>query len=185
MRKLLVVKIKNGFTLIETISAIFIILIGLIGGLTLITRTISFMSLASSRLAASYLTQEGIEIVRNIRDTNWLEGSGTSWDEGLTECSTTGCVADYKHSYGPDQLDPILPTYSSQFLNVDVDGFYSYDSSGSSTKFTRKITIIPNDTDDEGYSPIVDVLVSVQWQQLGKSHTVSAREYLYDWYNQP
>ena len=172
------IKTRNGFTLIETLSAIFIILIGLVSGLSLITQTISFMSLASSKLVASYLTQEGIEIVRNIRDTNWLEGSGNFWDEGLTGCST-GCIADYKHSYDPsDQEDPDLPGYSDQFLDVDSAGFYSYDP-GTATKFQRKITI-NNGFDSEGIS-ILNVSVVVNWQQAGKTNTVSAQEYLYNW----
>ena len=171
-------KNKNAFTLLEVMIAIFVIVVGIVGTISLIQQTISFIALSSSRLVASYLAQEGIEIVRNIRDGNWLETrtAPNPWDEGLTDCSG-GCTADYKHSYGPNQLDPTLPAYSNQFLNIDVDGFYSY-ATGSPTKFKRKITII---SDFDAGAPRLKVSVLVEWQQIGKTQQVTAQEYLYNW----
>ncbi|MBP6933881.1 prepilin-type N-terminal cleavage/methylation domain-containing protein, partial [Candidatus Woesebacteria bacterium] len=65
-------KIKNskGFSLVEVMVSIGIILVAFTGVLTLINRSVAFHDLAYSRLTASYLAQEGIEIVRNIRDNN-------------------------------------------------------------------------------------------------------------------
>lgn len=78
---------NKSFTLIEIIVAIFLITIGAGGAFAVIQRTTAFTSITSSRLAAVYLAQEGIEISRNIRDTNWLKqrtNPGTLWDGGLS-----------------------------------------------------------------------------------------------------
>ena len=74
---------KNSFTLIETLVAISLLTVGTVGAFTLIQKTIAFTSVVSSQLQASYLSQEGIEIVRNIRDTNYLKGE--NWNEGLPQ----------------------------------------------------------------------------------------------------
>jgi hypothetical protein len=162
---------NKGFTLMEAIVAIFVITTGLVGVLSLVSQTISSSTFSKDKLIAAYLAQEGIEIIRNIRDTNWLEGGTNPWDEGLTGC-TGGCIADYTYS---EQLDPTLPAYTGQFLNIDSNSYYSY-SAGTPTKFQRKITI--------GAGPIADsmnVKVEVFWQEKGAPHKVEAQENLYNW----
>lgn len=78
---------KKGFTIIETILAVFIITIGVLGAFSLILMISSFTSGISSRLSAVYLAQEGIENIRNIRDSNWLAqryNPATLWDQGIS-----------------------------------------------------------------------------------------------------
>jgi type II secretory pathway pseudopilin PulG len=167
-----------GFTFLEVVFAIFIIIIGVIGVFTLFSQTLGFSTLSTSKLVAAHLAQEGIEIVRNIRDTNWLEQSSTPtnpWDEGLTNCSL-GCEADY---LTPTSEDPILDSYSGKFLYIDgTTKFYRYISSPGpndiKTLFKRKITITPN-------SNRLEVKVEVSWEEKGKSYKVIAQENLYNW----
>lgn len=168
-------KSLTGFTLLELLIAIFVITVGLVGGLSAILQALSLSRFSSSKLTAAYLAQEGIEIVRNIRDTNWLEArtAANAWDEGLTGCSG-GCIADYKHSYGPSLTDPTLPVFAGQYLNVDASGFYSY-AAGTPTKFKRKIIIQETNPDR------LDVTVQISWLDKGKSYTFSAQENLYNW----
>lgn len=172
---------NNGFTLMETVIATSILVIGVIGTFALITFTTSVSSLGSQKLVATYLAQEGIEIIRNIRDTNWLQESAAVWDEGLTtnclgdvdNCTTTtGCIVDYNDSLGPT---PLLPVYTGQFLFLDGNALYNRAGTGSQTKFQRKIVI-----ETEG-SYILRVCSLVQWQAKGVSNTVSVKENLYNW----
>lgn len=77
----------KGFTLIEIVVAIFLLTVGTVGAFSLIQQTIAFTSIASSQLTATYMAQEGIEIIRNIRDTNYLEKTtnpSVTWDEGIS-----------------------------------------------------------------------------------------------------
>lgn len=159
--------------MIEMIIATFIMVVGIVGVMSLLQRVIFSSSVSSSRLIAAYLAQEGAEIVRNVRDTNWLETS--NWDEGLTNCSS-GCIVDYNHSYDPgDLLAPDLPVFTGQFLRVDSNGFYSYNGPiETQTKFQRKITITPA-------ADFLNVKVDIFWSEKGKSYTFSAQENLYNW----
>ena len=175
--KYLYPNMTKGFTLAEVIVAIFILTVGIIGVSALITSTISSAIHSSNKLVAAYLAQEGIEIIRNIRDTNWIQQS-TNWDEGLTICSA-GCEADYNISTAED---PTLTSYGSgRFLYIDgTNRFYRYiDIPGPSdavTKFKRKITITSIDVDT------LNVSAFVSWEEKGIPYTVTAKEYLYDWY---
>lgn len=167
------VKMSNrGFTLLEVIIAVFLIIVGISGAFLLITKTLGQMAASSSQLVAAYLTQEGIEIVRNIRDTNWLEqiDHTNDWNEGLTGCSA-GCTADYTYTASEDPNLLAIP--ADNFLNIDGNGFYSY-SAGTADKFKRKITI---DTSTD----ILEVKVEVTWEEKGKSYQYFAQENLYNW----
>ena len=74
-KKNLELKFSDGFTLIEVMAAVAVLSIGLIGGLTAITKNLSIISGGEDRIIAANLAAEGIELVRNVRDTNWLQGA--------------------------------------------------------------------------------------------------------------
>jgi type II secretory pathway pseudopilin PulG len=178
--KYLYPNITKGFTLAEVLVAIFILVTGIIGVSFLITNTISSVNHSSKKLVAAYLAQEGIEIVRNIRDTNWLQHQ--AWDNGLTDCNISSCddmsfdgacVVDYM---SPTIEDPILEKFDAahEYLN-NSSGFYGY-SPGISTKLKRKIVIFPaGDT--------LHVCARVEWEERGISYHVMAREDLYNWFD--
>ena len=73
---------NKGFTILEVLVAIFIITTGGLAAYAMVQQII-FSTLSSSyRLTAAYLAKEGIETVRNNRDTNWLQGA-PNWYNGL------------------------------------------------------------------------------------------------------
>ena len=78
---------KSGFTLLETVIAIGIILFGLLSILTLSTSSLVVSNVTSDEFLAANFAREGIEIIRTQRDTNWLKfdsDSTTEWDDGLS-----------------------------------------------------------------------------------------------------
>ena len=152
----------TGFTLIELMVVVFILLTGCVGVMALMTQIFASTDLIASKLTASYLTQEGIEIVRNIRDGNWMEG-GVEWDDGIGE-------GDWEIDYNTMALERV---YTGAFLNIDTNGLYGY-SLGQSTKFRRRISIDKTDG-------CIHLSVSVMWQQGGKNHEVRACAELYNW----
>ena len=87
-------KYQNGFTLLETIVAVGLITVGLISALALISSSLFYVSSIEDRLIAANLAGEGIEIVRNIRDNNWLQNptDPTKWNLNLSN-------GDYQASY--------------------------------------------------------------------------------------
>lgn len=160
---------NKGFTIIEVIFAIFVAIVGILAAYVIVQQIISFTYQAGSRLTAAYLAKEGIEIVRNIRDGNWVDFATPPWDDGLAsgnyeagynDASLTGCVG----ACGYDNL---------RFLKIN-GGFYNY-SSGNDTKFKRKITITQIGLDE------LEISVEVTWKEKGKTSKITAQENLYNW----
>ncbi|MCX6764536.1 MAG: prepilin-type N-terminal cleavage/methylation domain-containing protein [Candidatus Nealsonbacteria bacterium] len=165
---------NKGLTLIEVIISLFLLTMGVMGTFVILQKIIGYGSLISSRLTAAYLAQEGIELVRNARDTYWLDES-IDWSpdflEDINFCSSAGngCKIDYN--------DSDFSNYNDwDYLKID-SGFYNYDS-GVNTKFKRKITI------DVGASSqdTLKVIVEVSWQDKGQSNKILVQENLYNWW---
>ena len=154
----------------EAIVAIFVITTGLVGVLSLVSQTIASSTFSKDKLIAAYLAQEGIEIVRNIRDTNWLQS--LSWNNGLGTGEYEAAYQDSSLTFCPSICDY---DHNLRFLKID-GGFYGYPLLGTETKFKRKITI--------GADPIansMNVKVEVFWQEKGNPYKVEAQENLYNW----
>lgn len=76
-------KQRNGaFTLVETLVAISIFTVSILGLMLVLASGISNINYAKNKITASYLAQEGIEYVRNMRDTDGLYTDIThkTWD---------------------------------------------------------------------------------------------------------
>ncbi len=176
---------KRGFTILEVIVAIFVLTVAVGGSFVLIQQTLIAASLAESKLTAHYLAQEGIEIVRNIRDTNWLEQRtdfNFYWDTYLAEGLEIGESRDYIVDYNDDRLK----NFESNPLNLDEYGFYSYDVLDNPTPFKRKIRITKLTLDLPPLNSYPDdyrllVTVQVEWSERGRNHSVEVSEYLYNW----
>lgn len=157
-------KTFNGFTLVEVLFAIALLILGTSSIFALTQKSNNLSAAARRELEAAYLAQEGLEIVRNIRDGNWLEqrtNPAAAWDAGLTNCAA-GCEADYD--------DAGLSAYADRFLKLS-GGFYNYES-GTNTLYKRKITITKPD--------LMELSVLVEVIRDGVSVVVIQTE-LYDW----
>lgn len=179
-----------GFTLLEVIVAIFILTVGIGGSFSLIQQTFFTVTMAQSRIIAAYLAQEGIEIVRNVRDNNWLEQRESFetpplpvWNEGLNSClSPSSCCEADNETDTPSSYSPLTTVTGCAFddlryFNIDGNGFYSY-SSGDQTKFKRKIFIESISVDK------MKVAVIVEWHDRGKTHQIEVVGHITNWYEQ-
>lgn len=88
----------TGFTLIELLIAISVFMIGIMGAFSLSLNNLNTAKENTQRVIAANLAREGLELVRNIRDSNWLareasvdSDSGTleieiyEWDHGFKD----------------------------------------------------------------------------------------------------
>ena len=161
---------NKGFSLIEVVTAIFILTVGVGGAFSLIYQTLSAVYTVRSELTASFLAQEGVEIVKNLRDNAWLESraaTSTSWLANLSEAG-----GSYEVDYSTQSLSR---ADNSTYLRVDSNGFINY-SSGSQTNFTRSITLTNVST------TTVKVVVNIGWETGGRDHSLEIVENLTNWY---
>jgi len=157
---------SKGFTIIEVIVAMFILTTGILGTFSFISHYNEYSSLSVMRFTAAYLAQEGIEIVKNIRDGNYLEGNLIDdWNQGFDTVGNR--EADYTSTTS-------LSAYSGNVLNVDNSGFYSYNA-GTASPFVRKIQIVSSNTTSTYIS------CQVTWTEKGRTHQVTAEEEIYSW----
>lgn len=184
-------KTNKGFTIIELVVSIFVLSIAVIGVFNAFSVIVVMTADSANRLLASYLAQEGAEVVRNIRDANWMDS--LDWQTGLTSfCATaTGCQVDYKTN--SSSVSPY--GVNGSYLNIDTDGFYSYSSINAPTKFKRKIIITCLPDGDCPNNHIMKVSVQVFWDEKPNvlnptgglagepgSGSVTVEEYFYNWF---
>ena len=155
---------KKAFTLIEMVVAVFIIIIAVVGIIEMTSKYVQRIKFEKESYVAALLGQEGVEIVKNIRDTNWV--AGNAWDTGLTSCGS-GCQADYTTS---------LSAYDGSYLYIEnTTKLYKYIASPVAgdikTIYNRKVTI------DTGTSNILKVIVDVYW----RGNTTTVKEDMYNW----
>lgn len=156
----------GGFTLIEVLVAIMMVSIAFLGIYGATVKYTQQTKQIKDTYVASLLGQEGVELVRNIRDKNWV--TAAAWDLGLTTCTgcsgtTGGCQADYN--------DAALVAYNNSSTFWINSGFYDYSGTGTATPYRRQICI------DESGS-VLRVVVNVYW--TGNRQT-TIKEDLYNW----
>ena len=150
--KISVRRSNNGQLLIELMVAMSVMVIGLLGIFAVLSQTIGLNKIASNQYVAANLASEGIEVVKNILDTNTI--NNRPWNEGL---SVNG---DYGVQYNSTAVDSLL-TNKKLYYNPGT-GKYSYDiSSGSKTTNFRRIITLTNSQDE------ITVVSRVAWEDKG------------------
>ncbi|MDD4989765.1 MAG: type II secretion system protein [Candidatus Pacebacteria bacterium] len=160
MGRISIKKSGAGFTLIEIIIAITVMTIGIVGSYAVVPAMVRNQAVNLDEFTASQLAHEAMEIVRNFRDTNWL--NDLDWKAGLLACSS-GCEIDYN--------DPGFSSFQDRFLQIDSNGLFNY-GLGASSKFKRKIII-------QEQGDALNVKIQVLWN--GKGSPFEAEENFYDW----
>lgn len=159
----------NGQILIESIVSISIATIGLLGILTLLSRSIYFNRNVTNNLVATYLAAEGIEIIKNIEDTNYA--NSRRWNLSLDDGS-------YEVQYNTIIPNSIAGLLSSNPLNFDSSngvGIYTYTPSQPATTFYRTIQIT-NISNEE-----IQVNSIVKWTDKGEVKEVNLEDHFFDW----
>ncbi len=189
-------------SLIETIVAVTVIAIGATAAGVMVRTSLVGVEISQDRMLALNLAREGIEAVRNIRDTNWLRYSGNAdacWNtlEGtdITDCEDELIAEDY---YAIMLDMETLEYYLTDVGYSDVMGtteymIYTCDIVGSTSTGTL-YTTPSDDTDciesnfqrmvDISYenSNLMSVTVTVGWLDNGGTEKeVSLTEKIGNW----
>src|ERR1035437_8020416 len=84
---------SSGFTLVETLVAIAILMIAIAGPLTVAEKGLSAAIYARDKLIGSYLAQDGMEAIKNIVDTNQIY-IGRTANSDVSDQWITGNIGD-------------------------------------------------------------------------------------------
>jgi len=155
---------NKGFTLIEVLVAVAIFSVGTAVSVNVISYSLGLSAKIKDRTIAAHLAQEGIELVKNIRDLNWL--ANNAYDVGLG--NGWGCV-----EYNSNSVDyNCALSGGSSVLSFDGAHYIHGVGVGVVTSFSRKVTI-------STVSPVEKkVVVDVS---CGVNCSVSLENHLFDW----
>ncbi len=172
----------QGFTLIETLVAISILMIAVVIPLSIVANALQSSYYARDQITAAYLAQDALEYVRSLRDSDvvainnnhapiqsWYSSldpsctNGTGCDVGTIDAGankSTGAVA------GPLKYEKSKGLYHA-----------SWASAGSTDRFTRTVRVSQSQINSGEY--FVDVIV--QWTGSGAGNkTVEVSESLFN-----
>ena len=190
---------QRGSTLIDVMIALVVISVGLVGALSLATSNVRNQGIGLSRLIANNSAREGIEIVRNIRDSNWL--SSRAWYEGLSGSTACAVINDPRAaaldfvacpSGGDFFTEPFRLVKNEETTSLDVLLQQGTGSplTGVPTAFYRTIELKPICliAGAEALNPCeigdavgMRVTSEVVWQQSGQNRLARLRENIYNW----
>jgi len=170
---------QSGFSLVETLVATAIIVLASVGPLALAGRSLAQANYIRDQIGATFLAQEGLEIVRNIRDTDGIvavksfyDGSGGARCGAGNNCTVSGIDTD-AFGYNIASCTSNCPALSYDNEN----NLYCYDSpqgsvycpgTSSASIYTRTISI-EQIKDGAEYK----VTSTVIWQRGSNSRSTS------------
>ncbi|MBI3046373.1 MAG: hypothetical protein HYY86_02460 [Candidatus Harrisonbacteria bacterium] len=154
---------ESGQLMVESIIAISVLIIGLLGIFTLLSRSLSLNRVIADQSAATHLAAEGIELVKNLIDANAIQRR--PWNLGVNP-------GDYEVDFN----DGALAVPQNRKLDFDSgSGQYSYDS-GSPTTFQRLIVISQPSPDE------LKVNSLVKWTTRGGGQfEVNLEDHFFNW----
>lgn len=175
-------KFSRGFSLIETLVAITVLVFGIVGPLTLAQMSLRSFPQIRDRIVAEYLAAEGMDTVRNMRDTALIQDP----DSGLPNFNVPGCVSITGCYVDATNIDPAFQPCTGRCPKIKYDnsaGNYNY-STGADTVFIRRIIVSSGNLTVSGAAgEDAVVTVRVEWPSrfLG-TESVELSGYFTDWF---
>lgn len=175
----------RGFTIIEVLIALTIFSIAVAGIVTVSVQGGVNITNVRNRTIAKYLAEEGIELMRGVRDTNVVASTvpATGWGNFITlVTSTANCTSS------PCDVDATVPgsiitctTTCPVLAYNESTGYYNHQPIGGSTSnrvspFTRNLVITSVSSDE------IEVVSTVSWREGNNQQSIIMRESMFNWY---
>ncbi len=154
---------ERGFTLVETLVALTLLTLAIVPLLSMAFAATSVADSLRNDITAAGLAQEGIEVVRAVRDTNWFNGL-PAFDANMT-------AGDHMPAWNDEA---VAAPWRDVPLKIDANGVYNY-AVGTDTAFKRKVTLT------RVSSVEMKVVSEVTWQERNRSRNVRVEADLFDW----
>ncbi len=202
-------KDNKGFTLTEVMVGIMILTMAIVAASNMLVTLMRSNEVNLTSLQAQYFAQEGIEGVRNIRDSNWLNNKdwlgadlsslwGKEFKRDESYDVTLKSQGFFNINYDKEDIELIssLSNYSSWIVSDDVSeivrckdmkyfGECNVAGEGENTVFKRTISINSYDcsSEDLGCDDNNTVLVEskVEWNVGANQRSLSLHTVLTNW----
>ena len=175
-------KQQKGFTIIETLVAVTILMISITGPLVIASKGLTGAILAHDQATAAYLGQDAVEYVKNERDFNEIQlasgSSGTSsWLQGFSTCSSASkCSVDTINGnpfvYANNGITGC--SGATCVLYLGANGYAPGSTNGTATKFSRDF-YLKNTSANE-----TTLVVEVTWLNGTVSNTIVFEDELFN-----
>jgi Tfp pilus assembly protein PilV len=162
---------SRGFTIIEVLIAGFVLSVGLTGIMSLFASSIRYTQNSRDHIIASELAEEGLELVRNIRDTNFANGHG-AFDNNFPTSDKPYCNFKYSDENISDSTKCYSGAFNSSKATISFNGGFYDDSNTTTTKFRRNIALV-YDTGSANTATKVTVTTTVWWDNSGSVPTTA------------
>ncbi|MBI4231640.1 prepilin-type N-terminal cleavage/methylation domain-containing protein [Candidatus Peregrinibacteria bacterium] len=187
-------KNQAGFTLTEVMIGIMILVVAIVAASNLLVGLVNTNKANLGTLQAYYLAQEGLEAVRNIRDTNWMhnkdwlgEGSVNLWG-GKFDLEGDYAVSLQTQAFSQGVTSPDFPVDNVADLAVASPWLLSSGAekvillNGTETDFVRTIKISAY-TNESGQILDDHILLEskVTWMLGSNERSVVLNEVLTNW----
>jgi len=157
-------KIK-GQSLVEALVAMSVILFGVLGVFTLLTRSLGLNRVVSDRYVATYLASEGVEVIKNIVDSNIIQSR--AWNENVT-------AGAYEVQY--DTAGSNIQTSQDRTLFFDPNTKLFQYNGGNTTFYKRTVTTQTLSGGNE-----LQVNSVVDWNSHGGTYSINIEDHFYNW----
>lgn len=175
-----------GFTLVEALVAVSIILVGVTAAFGTAQLGLSSTSAVRNRITATFLVQEALEGVKNIKDSNLqkisLNNDTRNWLAGISDGGTlclrpNGCGYDVIND-SLTNCDAMNGCKIKIETQTNGDSFYrQMDAPGNDTGFIRKIVV--EETAPGFFEAKVTVEIS---RSTGNFPTFTVVSLLHNWF---
>jgi len=169
---------NKGFTIVESLVAIAILVLAISGAMSAIQTGISSYIYSKDQIIAFYLAQEGFEQIRNIRAENSL--NSRNWLTGISLNASDPCY--FGNACTVDPVNSNVATRCSSGIGFcpalrqnATTGFFGYDASWPATIFRREIILTQINSNE------ISILVTVNWSKGIVNRQFRARENILNW----
>ena len=191
---------SGGLTMVETLVAISILTIAVIGPLGIIAQALHTSYYTRDQMTAYYLAQEAIEHVRNLRDTqgllitkdglvdaSWLSdvvGTSTGANPYMTNTSGSGGTKTYSMERNSSSGDynfeecPITGTCPYLLTSNGIYGVETGTSGAMDSVFRREIYFQASGLDNPQQFMMV---VNVYWKSGSSLAKLTLKEFFTNW----
>lgn len=179
-----------GFSLVETLVAITILLIVIVGAMSISAKAAKSTSFSNEQVVAFFLAQEGVEIIQKTRDEFLLQNFATNPQTGWTNflnsyasCyAANGCGVELYTNTTGGLKTPVSCTGTNCALYYKSSGGrsrYTHTAAGATpTVYTRVIKLVPTGNRE------VKVTSTVTWRtgSIRATQQAKVESYLFNVY---